>query len=331
MKLAQSDVRAFGITIMALILFACSTLGAWALGGPRIAFGGVTPDLQRGLYVTDPGGSEIEQLISAPSVAGNPAWSHDGRRIAFNYSDGVDRTRIYRIDADGGSLRHLSEGPGDYGPTWAPYDEAIAFRSARQGSDRQGVYVNYHHGPLNGRGDFRLTGLAGASGPSWRPAGDVIAYAGWYGEGLDIHLMDAYGLHLAQVTDRPRIDFQPTWHPREDTLAYVAEGDGENYDIHTISTDGTKERRLTVHPAYDHDPDWSPDGTQILFTSDRDGDDALFIMDLNGRIVRRVTDDRFIGIEGSSWYDPDHPRSVSPAGRHATTWGWMKRLAAPAR
>jgi Tol biopolymer transport system component len=67
-----------------------------------------------------------------------------------------------------------------------------------------------------------------------------------------------------------------------------------------MDADGTNERRLTAHPASDGDPDWSPDGTQILFTSKRDGDPALFIMDLNGRIVRRVTDERFPYIEGSS-------------------------------
>jgi TolB protein len=329
MRTTAERTQAGRIVVIALALSVCSAPWALSLDGPRIAFGGVTPDLQRGMYVITPEGAGIEQLISSGLSASNPAWSHDGRRIAFEYSDGVDPVRIFRLDTDGGDLRHLSDGPWDGQPTWAPYDEAIAFKSARQGSDLQGVYVNY----LHGRGDFRLTGLAGALHPSWRPAGDVIAYAGWYGEGVDIHLMDSYGLHLAQVTDGQRYVSQPTWHPREDTLAYVAEGDGENYDIHAINTDGTKERRLTAHPAYDHDPDWSPDGTQILFTSDRDGDEygALFIMDLNGRNVRRVTDGRFIGIEGASWYDPNYPRSVSSTGRHATTWGWMKRLGTPAR
>jgi TolB protein len=149
---------------------------------------------------------------------------------------------------------------------------------------------------------------------------------------MDIHVMGRQGRHLAQLTDRRAHDTRPNWHPRGTAIALQSdEGGGDDGDIHTIETDGSGERRLTKHPANDSDPRWSPDGTQILFTSGRDGADALFVMDLDGRIIRRVTSERFIYIEGSSWYDPDFPRSVSALGRHAATWGWIKRFGALAR
>ena len=102
-------------------------------------------------------------------------------------------------------------------------------------------------------------------------------------------------------------------------------------DIYTINTDGSDERRITKHLAWDGNPCWSPDGTQIVFESTRDDSQGLFIMDLDGRIVQKVTDERIASVNGASWFDPDVPRSVSPIGRRTTTWGWLKRLGAPAR
>jgi dipeptidyl aminopeptidase/acylaminoacyl peptidase len=104
-------------------------------------------------------------------------------------------------------------------------------------------------------------------------------------------------------------------------------GDG---DIYVIAANGTGEQRLTAHPADDGDPSWSPDGAKIVFTSRRDGN-GLYIMDRDGRNIRRVTDGgEFRGIEGSSWYDPDAPRSVSPVARRATMWGWLRAVDARA-
>jgi TolB protein len=139
------------------------------------------------------------------------------------------------------------------------------------------------------------------------------------------------GAHLQALTDRRASDGGASWHPRADAVAFVSYGEGDgNGDIYTIRADGSGERQLTWHPETDNWPRWSPDGTQILFSSRRDGANALFIMDLDGAIVRKVTDERFT-VQGADWFDPDAPRTVSPLGRYATTWGWLKRLGSPAR
>ena len=152
---------------------------------------------------------------------------------------------------------------------------------------------------------------------------------------MDIHIMDGQGGDLGQLTDRPRHDGAPSWHPRTKAIAFESWGENDdNVDIHTMDADGSDEQRLTTHPTDDRKPSWSPDGTQILFESHRDGVMGLYIMNRDGRIVRKVTDDRLLGrpgawltdLHGASWFDPAVPRSVSPVGRRATTWGWLKRL-----
>ncbi len=320
-----------------LVLTAVTAPRAWPGDGARIVFGAATRDGKKGIYITTPQGDGFKELTDHRIGGIWPAWSHDGRSIAFAHSPlGLHRS-IYLMDPDGDNVRMLSRaaGGGDWYPTWSPRDDAIAFTSSRRhGLGSRTIYV----ADLASGAETLITDPdTWALGPSWSPVGDTIAYASGNAH-LDIHIMDRAGTPLAQLTDRPRVDWQPSWHPRGKLIAFVSGGeDSANLDIHTRNSDGAGERRLTMHPADDRTPVWSPDGTQILFDSLRDGVGGLFIMTLEGRIVRKVTDERLAGrvgatlVEawGASWHDPAVPRSVSPVGRHATTWGWLKRLGAP--
>jgi WD40-like Beta Propeller Repeat len=56
--------------------------------------------------------------------------------------------------------------------------------------------------------------------------------------------------------------------------------------------DGKGLRRLTRNRVAHYSPIWSPDGKRIASVSNRDGDDELYLMDSNGRTVRRLTSNR---------------------------------------
>ena len=59
----------------------------------------------------------------------SPAWSHDGRRIAFARDNGTARG-IYAMDADGGNPVRLSNAAidgGDRSPRWSPDGAWIVF------------------------------------------------------------------------------------------------------------------------------------------------------------------------------------------------------------
>lgn len=89
-----------------------------------------------------------------------PAWSPDGKKIAFtSYRDGPPQ--IYVMNSDGSGQRRVSQSNvSDFSPTWSPDGTWIAFASTRGGATD--IYVM----DLNGGNVTRLT-TAGGDHPIW--------------------------------------------------------------------------------------------------------------------------------------------------------------------
>ena len=63
-----------------------------------------------------------------------PAWSPDGRKIAFT-SERDGNSEVYVMNANGSGQRNLTRDPAyDADPTWSPDGRKIAFVSNRDGS-----------------------------------------------------------------------------------------------------------------------------------------------------------------------------------------------------
>jgi Tol biopolymer transport system component/DNA-binding winged helix-turn-helix (wHTH) protein len=72
-------------------------------------------------------GSEPLQLSSRPLFASTPAWSPDGKQIAFNGVLVGELAHSYLVSADGGGFRRIDKIGEGLDPTWSPDGGSLVF------------------------------------------------------------------------------------------------------------------------------------------------------------------------------------------------------------
>ena len=85
-------------------------------------------------------------------------------------------------------------------------------------------------------------------------------------------------------------------------------------EIFESNPDGSGLKRLTNSTGYDAEGSFSPDGKQIVFCSNRDGNLQLYLMDADGKNVRRLTNVPGC-YNGGPFFSPDGKRIIFRSDR----------------
>jgi Tol biopolymer transport system component len=205
----------------------------------------------------------------------DPAWSPDGRRIAFS-SKRSGRSEIYAVRADGTGTRRLTSGPGEQTePTWSPDGRRIAFAA--------GPVEHIEVMRTDGTRAHRVTGDNGEIEPAWSPAGGWIAYVRKSSvlPIREIWVVHPDGTGKRQLTSLGASASRPAWSPDGRRIAF-ADDDRGTFGIYTIGIDGKGLRRVTSSPADAFEPVWSPDGKLLAFA--REG--AIYTVTLGDKLTR---------------------------------------------
>ena len=269
------------------------------------------------IYVMDGDGGNQRRVTLHPARDSLPAWSPDGKKIAFvsnRNNANKDHTQIWVIDADGKNPIRLTDGLVDTYPDWSPDGAKIAYDA-----HPAGITVMDADGK-----DKRL--LTRGVHPSWSPDGKRIAFISTVGVINHVFVMDADGGNRTQLTHdfvRKRL---PSWSHDGKHIAYV----GDNV-IWVVDSDGENPRQLTEHVTESH-PTWSPDSESIAFTSYyRDPEIiGIYTVDVTSGAVDALLGDPDIGNHDPDWLYPGG-LSVSPEGSRTTIWGRLKDIASSLR
>jgi TolB protein len=254
------------------------TTGTLAAASARIAFvRAPMPGLDEvpgtpEIYLANTNGSGIVRLTRGRA----PAWSPDGRRIAFQREN-----EIRVINADGSGERRIALGTD---PAWSPDGTRIVFDS------EGGIFVMNDDGSnaIRVLSDDFLGEPGGLGYPTWLPDGQRISFVvfgNWFDVPSRIYLMNADGSD-PRVLNFPDWPCSPpscpgffggihqergAWSPDGARIAPGIDGRSESIETMAIiasfdsSGSGFRIHHRDETSVYAGNPEWSPDGRSVAF------------------------------------------------------------------
>jgi TolB protein len=244
---------------------------------------------------------KIVRLTTNPACDQAPAWSPDGKTIAF-HSNRSGTWHIYTVPATGGTVKQLTAWSGLQGqPAYSPDGNKIAFVFMPPGG-RQWIDEEIGIMPARGGSYINFTKTKGLDWwPDWSPDGRKIVFSStrnvispWH---VTFNYVQPYPTGSAKRLSSwpyPLDEQHPRWSPNGSEIAYNADTKMSTWaiDIFRIPATGGKPINLTNTPnVIDFAPTWSPDGRYIVYdTGALQGNTDLFMIPRAGGTPIRLTD-----------------------------------------
>lgn len=165
---------------------------------------GNAPDL----YSATLEGRSVRRLTRDRAIDVSPAWSPDGRRMAF-VSDRSGNPNIYIMNADGSGARRLTyDGSYNTNPSWSPDGLWIAYET--RVNNQFDIWLIDPEGEVNVP---LVTHPRSDEGPSWAPNSRHLVFSSTRRGLADLYVIDRDGSNLRRITGGAGNNTSPDWGP----------------------------------------------------------------------------------------------------------------------
>lgn len=258
----------------------------------------------KGLFVMDWDGKNISKISTQKTIHISPTWSWDGNRLAYtayayHKKSGIRNPDLFIYDLTTQKHQLVSYRKGlNSGASFFPSGNFLLLTLTGRGGSPD-IYKIDLKGSIKQRltsGPYRAMNVE----PSISPDGKAVAFSSDRTGRPMIYVMNIQGGEARRLTYAGKYNSAPTWSPDGKKIAFAGyDSKKKNYDIFIVNRNGSGLKRLTSEKKHNGTwsnneyPTFSPDGRFIMFTSDRTGRHQLFMVSVDGRMLRRITNDRW--------------------------------------
>ena len=234
------------------------------------------------LQIADADGQNPQVMLRSKQSIISPAWSPDGKRLAYVSFEAGKPVVYVQTLATGQRVPIANFKGNNSAPAWSPNGQQLAIVLSRD-SISQIYTIN-----ADGSGLRRVmrSPLIDTE-PTYTPDGASLIFTSDRGGSPHIYRVPVSGGDAQRVTFNGSYNISPALSPDGNNLVYVTRRDGA-FRIAIQNMGSGSEQLLTAGPD-DESPSFAPNGMQILYSSVQGGRSVLAVISVDGRVRQTLS------------------------------------------
>ncbi|PMR75649.1 Tol-Pal system beta propeller repeat protein TolB [Billgrantia endophytica] len=255
--------------------------GAFSTRIAYVTAQGAGDDMQFALYVADADGRNSQQVLNSREPILSPAWSPDGRKLAY-VSFETERPAIYIQELSSGQRVRATAFEGVNGaPAWSPDGRKLAMSLSKDGQPE--IYVM----DVAERSFERITNSSSIdTEPAWAPDGRSLLFTSDRSGGPQIYRHDLGSGQVERLTFTGNYNARGRFAPDGQSL-FLVHRSNNGYQI---ARQDLESSRLVVlsDSHWDESPSVAPNGTMVIFATRQGNSGVLGAVSADGRASYRL-------------------------------------------
>ncbi|WP_246562580.1 Tol-Pal system beta propeller repeat protein TolB [Rickettsiella endosymbiont of Dermanyssus gallinae] len=262
-------------------------IGLKGVFSTRIAYILVTDKNSRNrrysLQVADMDGYNAKSLLISTQPIMSPAWSRDGKRLAYVSFEKV-LPRIYIQQVNTGARELVSSYSGINGaPAWSPDDKTLALALSKDSAAPKIYLMDLANKKLR-----QITfGPSIDTEPSFSKDGRSLLFTSDRGGAAQIYQLALRSGVVRRVTFDGNYNARASFANDGKTIVVLNQEQG-SYNIAVQDLDDDNTLQILTHSGYDASPSFAPNGQMLLYESKPGNRSMLGMVSVDGRINLRL-------------------------------------------